>query len=130
MRRWGLSSSVLQAVLGRSALAVSLCNLDLCSLVEEVPLSVLNADDRALDWIVTSAENGNTPREVLMWIFPSFGGHLFDLIKGGGGRGAHCRLYAPVLFLILPVLLGSFSVGVVLASVLECMPCVFVCLVF
>ena len=75
-------------------------------MVEEVPLSVLNADDRALDWIVTSAENGNTPREVLMWIFPSFGGHLFDLIKSGGG--AQCRLYAQVLFVILPNVQGSF----------------------
>ena len=48
VRRWGLSSSVLEAVLGRSALAVWLCNLDLCSWVVDPP-GVLNADDGILD---------------------------------------------------------------------------------
>ena len=84
VRRCGLSSSVLHAVPRRSALAVWLCNLDLWSWVEEVPPGVLNADDGMLDWIVSSVKSGNTPKEVLVWIFPSFEGHFFDLIKGGG----------------------------------------------
>ena len=43
---------------------------------------MLSADDGMLDWIVSSVESGNTPREGLVWIFPSFEGHLFYLIKG------------------------------------------------
>ena len=83
VKRWGLFSSVLETVPGRSALAVWLCNLDLCSWVVDPP-GVLTADDGMLDWIVSSVESGSTPMEVLVWIFPSFGGHLFVLIKGGG----------------------------------------------
>ena len=76
MRRWGLSSSILEAVLGRSALAIWLCNLDLCSWVVDFP-GVLNADDGMLDWIVSSKGGPGVD-------FPSFRGHLFDLIKEGG----------------------------------------------
>jgi len=78
VRRWGLSSSVLHAVFGRSALAVRLCNLYLCSCVEKDSPGVLIADEGMLDWIVSSAENGSTPGAVLVWIFPNFGGHFLS----------------------------------------------------
>ena len=58
--------------------------MDLCSWVIDPP-GVLSADDGIQDWIVSSVESGNIPKEVLVWTFPSYGGHLFDLIKGGGG---------------------------------------------
>ena len=62
---------------------------------------MLSADDG----IVSSVESGNAPREVMVWIFSSFGGHLFDLIKGGRG-------YYAVIFVILFVVQGRFSLGV------------------
>ena len=46
---------------------------------------MLIADEGMFDWIVLLVENGSTPREVLVWIFPKFGGLLLDLIKGVGG---------------------------------------------
>ena len=54
-----------------------------------------------------------------MWIFPSFGGFLFDLIKDGGG--AQCELAAPHLCVILPAVLGRFPLGVIYVGVLVCM---------
>jgi len=36
-----------------------------------------------LDWLVLSVGSGWTPKEVLVWIFPSFGSMLFDLIRDG-----------------------------------------------
>ncbi len=79
-----MSSSVLQAVLGRSAMAVWLCTLDLRRWVGEGTPGLLSADEGMFDWIVSSVENGSTPKDVLVWIFPSFGGHFFDLIRDGG----------------------------------------------
>ena len=61
-RRWGLSSSLLEAVPGCSALAIWLCNLDLFSWVVDPP-GVLSAEDGMLDWIVSSVESGSTPKE-------------------------------------------------------------------
>ena len=60
VRRWGLSSSILEAVPGRSSLAVWLCNLGLCSWVVDPP-GVLSADDGIMNWIVFSVESGSTP---------------------------------------------------------------------
>ena len=42
-----------------------------------------NVDERMLDWIVVSVERGWTAREVLIWIFPSFEGLLFNMICDG-----------------------------------------------
>ena len=42
-----------------------------------------SADERMLDWIVASVDSGWTTREVLIWIFPSFGGLLFNMICDG-----------------------------------------------
>ena len=119
-----MSSSIFQAVPCWSALAVWLGKLDLCNWGEKFLPGVLSADEGMLDWIVLSVENGSTPREVMVWIVPSFVGLLIDLIKGGG---AQCRLDAPIICVILLVVQGRFSFGVILVSVLECMPCVFVC---
>ncbi len=76
---------MIQTVHSRSALSVWLCNLDLCKWDNETPPGMLSADDVMMGWIVSSVGNGSTPGEVLLWIFPSFGGHLFDLVKDGSG---------------------------------------------
>jgi len=44
-----------------------------------------NADERMLDWIVSSVKSGCLPKEFLLWIFPSFGGMLFDMVRDESG---------------------------------------------
>ncbi len=44
-----------------------------------------SADERMMDWIVSSVMSGWTPREVMLWIFPRFGGMLFDLVRDESG---------------------------------------------
>jgi len=85
LRRCSLPSSTLRAVPGRATLAVWLGKLDLRNWGEEVSPGILGVDEGLLDLIVLSVESGCTPREVLVWIFPSFGCLLFDMIKGEGG---------------------------------------------
>ncbi len=69
-----MSSSVLRAVPRRVALAIWLGGLELRDFGVgfeslESP-GAPNADERMLD----SVKSGWTPREVMLWIFPSFGG--------------------------------------------------------
>jgi hypothetical protein len=89
VRRCCLSSSALRAVLGRATLAIWLGGLKLRefgvgSESLESPGSFID-DKRILGWIVTSVKRGWTPREVLLWVFPSFGGLLFDMIFDESG---------------------------------------------
>ena len=58
MRGCGLSSSVLQAVPDRAALAVWICKLDLCDLGEGDSPDVPSAYEGMLDWIVLSVKSG------------------------------------------------------------------------
>ena len=44
-----------------------------------------STNERMQDWIVASVRSGWTTREVMLWIFPSFGGLLFDMISDGSG---------------------------------------------
>ena len=86
-RRCFLSSSVLQVVPGRAALAVWVVGLELREFrvgVEGVESpDAPSVDERMLDWIVASVKSGWTTGEVLIWIFPSFGGMLFNMICDG-----------------------------------------------
>ena len=85
MKRYCLSSSVLQAVPGRAALAALLGGLDLRDFGEGESPDAPSGDERMLDCIVLSVKSGWTPREVLLWIFPSFGGLLLNLARDGSG---------------------------------------------
>ncbi len=40
-----------------------------------------SCDERMMDWIVLSVKSGWTLKEVMLWIFPNFGGLLFDLAR-------------------------------------------------
>ena len=79
MKRSCLSYSALHAVHGRPALALWIHGLNLRDFREDGSPSALSGDERMLEWIVLSVRSGWTPREVLLWIFPIFGGVLFDL---------------------------------------------------
>ena len=79
MKRSCVSYSALQAVPDRPALALWIGGLDLCAFREGGSPGAPSGDERMLDWIVLSVRSGWTPMEVLLWIFPSVGGMLFDL---------------------------------------------------
>ena len=79
VKRQRLSETALHAVLGRAALALWLSGLDLPDFGESGSCVASPGDEGMLDWIVLSVRRGWTPREVLTWIFPNFGGMLFDL---------------------------------------------------
>ncbi len=79
VKRSCLSWSALHAIPGWAALALWLGGLDLRDFREGESPGAPTGDERMLDWIVLSVRSGWTPREVLLWIFPSFGGLLFDL---------------------------------------------------
>ena len=81
VKRCCLSSSVFQSVSGRYALAMWLGGLDLRDFGEGESLNAPIGDERMLGWIVLSVKSIWTPTEVLLWIFPSFGGLLFDLAR-------------------------------------------------
>jgi len=85
LKRRGLFSSVLHAVFNREALAVWSGKLDLRIWGEGDSPDVPSADDGMLDWIVFLVESDWTPREVLLWIFLSLWGLLFDPIKDEAG---------------------------------------------
>ena len=74
-----LSQAALLAVLGREALASWVIGLELRDF-SDVGSNVSSfGDEDMLDWVVESVRNGWTPREVLLWMFPRFGGLLYDL---------------------------------------------------
>ena len=74
-----LSQSALHAVPGRAALVLWISGLVLRDF-RECGSRVASIDDEGmLDWIMLSVRRGWTPKEVLTWIFPCFGGLLFDM---------------------------------------------------
>ena len=79
VKRMCLSKIVLHAVPGRAALALWISGLDLHDFRESGSCVASRDDEGMLDWIVLSVRRGWTPKEVLSWIFPHFGGMLFDL---------------------------------------------------
>ena len=79
VRRGCLSRTVLHAVPGRAALALWIVGLDLRDFTESESNVGSPGDDGMLDWIVVSVRRGWTPKEVLLWMFPTFGGLLYDL---------------------------------------------------
>ena len=79
VKRQCLSRFVLHAVPGHAALASWIRGLDLREFRESGYRVASNDDEGLLDWIVLSVRRGWTPKEVLTWIFPCFGGLLFDL---------------------------------------------------
>jgi len=85
VKRCCLPYSILRVVPDRAALAVWLGGLDLCDFGAGESPGAPSADERMLDWIVSSVKSGWTPREVILWIFPSFGGLLFDLVRDESG---------------------------------------------
>jgi len=70
---------------GRPALALWIGGLDLRDFREGGSPGAPSGDKRMLDLIGLSMRSGWTPKEVLMWLFPSFGGLLFDLSKDEAG---------------------------------------------
>ena len=74
-----LSEAALHAVPGRAALALWICGLEISEFEESGFCMSTSGDERTLVWIVLSVRQGWTPREVLIWIFPDFGGLLYDL---------------------------------------------------
>ncbi len=81
VKRGCLSETALYAVLGRAALALRIVGLDLRDFMESGSNVGSPGDEGMLDWIVVSVRRGWTPREVLMWMFPSFGGLLYDMAQ-------------------------------------------------
>ena len=82
----GLSSSALQALPVRAALAVWWSKMDIRVCGEGSSLGVPSVGEGMQDWLVLSVGSGWTPKEVLVcWIFPSFGGLIFDLIRDRSG---------------------------------------------
>ena len=79
VRRDCLSQSALHAVPGRAALALWIGGLDLRDFRESGSRVASNGDDGMMDLIVLSVRRAWTPKEVLTWMFPSFGGMLFDM---------------------------------------------------
>jgi hypothetical protein len=94
VKRCCMSSSVLHAVPGRAALAMRLGGLDLRDLGEGGSLGAPSGDERIQDWIVLSVRSGWTPNKVLLWVFPCFGGMLFDLARDESGSARSlCRVF-------------------------------------
>ena len=85
VKRSFLSCSAHHAVPGRAALALWIGGLDHRDFIEGGSLGALSGDERMMDRILLSVRSGWTPREVLSWIFPSFGGMLFDLVIDESG---------------------------------------------
>ncbi len=79
VKRQCLSEAALHALLGRAALALWISGLDLHDFRESGSCVASRDDEGLLDWIMLSVRRGWTPREVLTWILPHFGGLLFDL---------------------------------------------------
>ncbi len=79
MKRQCLSQFVLFAVPSRAALASCIGGLDLRDLRESGSRVATSDDEGLQDWIVVFVRRGWTPKVVLTWIFPRFGGLLFDL---------------------------------------------------
>ncbi len=79
VRRQCLTEAALLAVPGRATLALWVGGLELSEFGESGSCDSSLGDEGVLDWIVLSVRRGWTPREVLTWIFPQYGGMLFDL---------------------------------------------------
>jgi hypothetical protein len=79
VKRGCLSQTALLAVPGREALALWIIGLDLREFSDSGSNVFSSGDEEMLDWVVASVRRGWTPREVLLWLFPSFGGLLYDL---------------------------------------------------
>ena len=79
VKRGCLSQTALLAVPGRAALALWILGLDLREFTDSGSNVNSPGDEGVLDWIVVSVRRGWTPREVLLWMFPGFGGLLYDL---------------------------------------------------
>jgi len=82
VKRRGISSSALQAVLGRAALSIWLSKTGIRVGREGVSSGPPSSDEEMLDWLVLSVESGWTPREVLLLLFPKFGSIFFNIIAG------------------------------------------------
>ena len=74
-----LTQSALHAVPGRAALALWIGGLELRDYKENGSSVASPGDEGMLDWIVVYVRRGEPPKEVLTWMFPSFGGLLFDM---------------------------------------------------
>ena len=74
-----MSQSALHAVTGRAALALWIGGLDLRDFKKNGSSVASPGDEGMLDWVVVSLRRGWTPKEVLTWMFPSFGGMLFEM---------------------------------------------------
>ena len=85
VKRDCLPPAALRAVPGRAALALWISGLNLRDFREIGSSGASSDDEGMLDWIVLSVRRGWTPKEVLAWIFPSFGGLLFDLARDAAG---------------------------------------------
>ena len=79
VKRGCLSQTALLAVPGREALALWIVELELRDFSDIGSNVFSSGDEDMLDWIVASVRKGWTPREVLLWLFPIFGGLLYDL---------------------------------------------------
>ena len=79
VKRGCLSQTALHAVPGRATLALWIIGLDLRDFTDSGYNVISPGDEGMLDWIMASVRRGWTPREVLLWMFPSFGGLLYDL---------------------------------------------------
>ena len=79
VKRSCLSCSALHAVPGWAALALWIDCLGFRDFREGGSPGAPSGDERMLDLIVLLVRSGWTPREVLLWIFPSFLGLLFDM---------------------------------------------------
>jgi len=66
----------------RAALVVWLRKLAILFSGSESGALVSSPDEQMLDWLMASVRGGLTPKEVLMWFFPSFKDLLFLMITG------------------------------------------------
>ncbi len=79
VKRQCLTETALHVVLGRATLALWISGLELSEFGESGSCDSAPGDEGMLEWMVMSVRGGWTPREALTWIFPQFGGLLFDL---------------------------------------------------
>jgi len=79
VKRGCLSRTALQADPGRAALVVWIDRLELREFMERGSNVGSPGDEGMLDWVVVSVRKGWTPKEVLLWMFPVFGGLLYDM---------------------------------------------------
>ncbi len=76
-----MSTAIFQSWPSRAALNGWLCSLRI-RVDGERESVVTSSSEYLFNWLVESVENGWTPREFLVGIFPAFGGLLHGLIAG------------------------------------------------